>query len=261
MCELLGISSRNPFEINSYIEEFIKDSDDNPNGWGLALMHGNTVNYEKEPMQASKSHYLKSRLSVPIVADTAFCHIRYATIGNIEYRNCHPFVKEDAVGRRWTLIHNGTIFDYPPLDRYTKEQEGDTDSERILLYLVHELNHYEAKAGHLLSDRERFDFMDSEIVSMSKGNKLNLLLWDGEQMYVHTNYANSLYYSSYYSRGEQRTVFCTRPLSKGNWLPVPFMTLLAYQEGKPLYQGTTHENEYFDSEENTKYLYQIFSDL
>ena len=63
-------------------------------------------------------------------------HIRLATIGDVDYENCHPFVKRDCGGRVWTLIHNGTIFNCPLLDGYVHRQEGSTDSERIFLYLI-----------------------------------------------------------------------------------------------------------------------------
>ncbi len=261
MCEILGITSTAPQLINPYIEEFITRSDAHPNGWGMALMEHNHVNYEKEPVQASKSAYLKARLSVPIPAQNAFFHIRYATVGNIEYRNCHPFVKEDAKGRPWTLIHNGTIFDYEPLHPYAKLQEGDTDSERILLYLVHELNHFEEDAGHKLDAEERFHFVEGLVADLAKNNKLNLLIYDGEQMYVHTNYKNSLYYCHHLSPEENSTVFCTQPLSGGTWKPVPFTTLLAYKDGKRVFTGEPHNNEYVDSEENMKYLYSIFANI
>lgn len=108
-------------------------------------MEEKEVQIEKEPVQATKSNYLKERLSVPIQVKNAFAHIRYATIGNVEYKNCHPYTKKDRNGRSWTLVHNGTIFHYQPLDRYVRLQNGDTDSERILLYLVDLVNQEERR--------------------------------------------------------------------------------------------------------------------
>ena len=76
-------------------------------------------------------------------------------------------------------------------------------------------------------------------------------------MYVHTNLANSLYRLE----KEEQAFFSTRPLTEENWQPVPFTTLLAYRDGRQLFQGTNHGNEYIESEENLKFLYQIFSNL
>lgn len=109
MCELFGISSKNPYSINTYLKEFFSHSGVHPHGWGMAFMEGNQVQIEKEPIQATKSNYLKERLTVPVLVRNAFAHIRYATIGNVEYRNCHPYTQRDYSKRQWTLVHNGTV--------------------------------------------------------------------------------------------------------------------------------------------------------
>ena len=67
----------------------------------------------------------------------ALAHIRYATVGNVEYANCHPFSGQTAKGRVIMIAHNGTIFQSNTLNRYLKIQSGETDSERILLYLAY----------------------------------------------------------------------------------------------------------------------------
>jgi len=175
----------------------------------------------------------------------------------MEYKNCHPYTMKDISSRHWTLIHNGTIFEYSLLNKYINVQQGDTDSERILFYIVELINQIEIKLQRELDKKERFQLLDSIIVKMSKGNKLNLMLYDGELLYIHTNYANSLY------KLEQKNkiLFCTVPLSEGKWQPVAFTTLLAYKDGKQVFQGTKHNNEYIDNEYDIKFLYSIFSDL
>lgn len=256
MCEIFGASLEYKTEINSYLKAFYHHSNEHPHGWGLALMdHTNTM-IEKEPLQASKSHYLKSRLSVPIEVKTAFAHIRYATVGNVEYSNCHPYTMTDNSGRRWTMVHNGTIFDFDPLSKFCQVQTGNTDSERILYYIVEQVNNKEEE-GKTLTFEERFELLDSIFIRLSKGNKLNVLLFDGEYLYVHTNYKESLFYL----KKKEGVLFSTKPLSQESWKPVTFTTLLAYQDGKQILSGTNHKNEFIESEENLKYLYQIFSNL
>ena len=257
MCELFGVTSAGETKINDYVKEFFGHSSQHPHGWGLAQFTDGEVFIEKEPIQASKSHYLKHRLSADICVKNAFAHIRYATIGNIKYTNCHPYTGKDAGGRRWTLVHNGTIFDYPQLHEYVHLQQGDTDSERVFLYLLEKINKKTEELKRPLTGEERFALLNEIVSDMSKGNKLNLLIFDGELMYVHTNYRDSLHYME-----QDKTVyFSTQPLSKGKWKPLPFMRLLAYQNGVLKYQGNEHGNEYLDNAENTKFLYQIFSSL
>lgn len=256
MCELFGYSAETEYEINDYLKTFFKRSPQHPNGWGLACMEGAEAVIEKEPIQATKSHYLKERLTWPVVSKNVFAHIRFATVGNEEYSNCHPHSKKDNAGRRWTEIHNGTIFDFEPLSKYIKVQRGTTDSERILLYIVDKINRIEMDDKRL-SGRERFEILDCLIGNLAKGNKVNLIIYDGEYMYVHTNYKNSLFYLE----KDGAIIFSTRPLTNERWKNVPFTRLLAYKNGKLVFTGKSHGNEYFDSEENMKFIFQNYSEL
>lgn len=257
MCELFGVSSGSKVQVNGMLKEFFSHSDRHPNGWGLALFYGNAVSLEKEPVQASRSSYLKERLRHRMEPTSMMAHIRFATIGNMEYANCHPFVRRDASDRTWTLIHNGTIFEYPALSPYQYQQEGSTDSERILYYLVDQIDKRQAALGRPMDQGERFGLMDGLIRDMARGNKLNLMLYDGELMYVHTNYADSLYVSE--SSGT--AVFATVPLRGGHWKPVPFTTLCAYEKGKQVFQGEPHGQEYRDNDKDTKYLFAAYAQL
>lgn len=257
MCELFGISSAKQMKANDLLREFFSHSNKHPNGWGLATFHDGTVSIEKEPAQASKSNYLKERLRHKMECSTLLAHIRFATIGHVEYVNCHPFTKRDASGRSWVLIYNGSIFDYPALSPYQYHQEGATDSERILLYFVDQINRKQAEKGCVLEAEERFALLDSLVTDMSRGNKLNLLIYDGELLYVHTNYANSLYVCE----DGKTAVFCTVPLKRGSWAPVPFTVFCAYKDGKRVFQGETHGNEYVDNESDMKLLFSAFAGL
>lgn len=250
MCKLLGVSSAKRVRVNELLQEFYSHSDKHPHGWGLATFYHGSASVEKEPTQALKSVYLKERLSHKMDVSTLLAHIRLATVGNIEYGNSHPFVKRDATGRAWTLVHNGTIFDYPALEPYRCRQEGDTDSERILLYLVDRVDQKLAEAGRDLSAKERFELLNTLVADMAQGNKLNLLIYDGEWMYVHSNYANSLYVCE---NGET-AIFSTAPMKQGDWKPMPFTALCAYQKGRCVLRGQSHGNEYVPSKKDLQYL-------
>lgn len=71
---------------------------------------------KKKLVQASRSSHLKMRLSVPVISVAAFAHIRYTAVGNTKYQNCHPFIHNARSGRQWIQNHNGTIFDFTPLN-------------------------------------------------------------------------------------------------------------------------------------------------
>lgn len=257
MCELFGVSSRDDFYANDYLKTFYAHSDFHPHGWGLACVSRNSALVEKESVKASTSNYLRERLSQPITEKLLLAHIRYATIGNVEYKNCHPFTGRDSTGRRWTLIHNGTIFDYPALYPYLKTQKGDTDSERVFLYLMDKLNEAMRQNGARLHFEERFKLLDEIICDMAKGNKLNLIFTDGKYLYAHTNCKGTMRYLE----KDGAALVSTLPLSDENWQPVPFGQLLVFSKGKLIKTGAEHHHEYIHSEEEMKLIYQIFANL
>ncbi len=257
MCELFGVSTRVPIEVNELLKEFFSHSTEHPNGWGIATFHGNAASLEKEPVPAFRSSYLKTRLSHPLKTDGMIAHIRLATVGSTDYENCHPFVQRDSRQRCWTLAHNGTMFHCPVLDPYQYVQEGRTDSERILCCLIDRLEQAAAGAGRELTAEERFRLLDRFVCEAAPGNKMNFLLYDGELLYVHTNYANSLYVAQL----PEGALFATTPLGRYRWAPVPFTTLCAYKAGQPVYSGTNHGSEYIDNEADTHFLFLDYSAL
>lgn len=257
MCELFGVSARRRIPVNDLLKEFFSHSVHHQNGWGMAIFYENSVSLEKEPVQAVKSGYLKERLRRPIAVKNMIAHIRLATKGGMEYVNCHPFVLRDNADRCWTLAHNGTIFDYPKHNPYVYRQEGSTDSERILCFLVDQINSRQTELGRPLTQEERFSLLDGLVCDMAGGNKLNLLIYDGELLYVHTNYANSLYVS----KRADALLFATVPLDRGSWSPHPFTTLCAYQEGSRVFAGTNHGKEYKDNDRDMQLIFADYAGL
>lgn len=257
MCELFGVTSRSKLILNELLLEFFSHGIDHPNGWGMAFFYGNAVSLEKQPEASYKSVYLRQRLQSKVEADKMIAHIRLATRGTINYENSHPFVMRDNSSRTWTLAHNGTIFECDLLNPYVHSQQGQTDSERILAYIVSRVNVEEEKRKKQMSGEERFTLIDEILCEITPGNKVNLLLYDGELMYVHTNYQNSLYRCK---KGEA-VVISTTPLDCHIWESVPMNTLIGYQEGKLLYIGTNHGNEFFETEEKMRLLFLDYASL
>jgi glutamine amidotransferase len=258
MCELFGVSSFEKVPVDHLLQTFFSHSVRHPNGWGMAIFRHGSVNLEKEPVAAYRSAYLRERLQHPLAVRNMIAHIRLATVGTMDYENSHPFVQWDRSGRCWTLAHNGTIFDAPALNPYVYTQEGHTDSERILCYIVAQIDAAQYDAGRPLNTRERFAVVDRVVCELAPHNKLNLMLYDGELLYVHTNYADSLYVK----QSERTALFSTVPLdSKGRWRPLPFTTLCAYQNGKECLRGTNHGFEYIPDPDDTHYLFADYAAL
>lgn len=258
MCELLGFSSKARRRVNDALREFYSHADDHPHGWGLARFeYGGAPSIEKEPACATRSERLAAILARPVEARTLLAHIRLATIGNIEYVNCHPFTAKDNDGRSWTLIHNGTIFDGSRLNAYMFTQAGETDSERILLHIVDAIDSEQTRLGRPLYGAERFDALAAAIAGLSKGNKLNLLICDGEFMYAHCNSRGGLHIK----REAGAVTFSTRPLSEQGWEEAPFTSLVAVKEGDVVRQSAPHGHEYIFDPNDYTMLYMDFAKL
>lgn len=242
MCELFGFCSEKSYDLTNLLKEFYSHSSHHPHGWGLAAFLGKSVSVEKEPICANDSNYLRMRLSAPITAHLLLAHIRKASVGALEYLNCHPFVKEDAGGRCWTLIHNGTIFQSEILEKYTQIQQGSTDSERILLYIVENIDRLEAQLGRKATEKERFGNVESSIAEIAPGNKVNLIIYDGELLYAHMNMVSSLHYLKL----PDAIAISTTPLSDEPWCEMPPSTVIAFREGKEVFRGRDMHHVYVD---------------
>lgn len=257
MCELFGVNAPRKIPLNPLLNVFFSHGDRHPHGWGMAFFENHGVQIEKQAVASTKSARLRECSNHLIMADQMIAHIRLATKGNVEYENCHPFVREDDTGRVWTLAHNGTIFEGEVMDSYFYVQDGETDSERILYLLADRMNERYKELGDPLDASARFQLVDDLICEIADGNKLNLLLFDGEYLYVHTNCRDSLYLSERYGG----YVFCTVPLDGQEWRPLPLNTLLAFRNGKLVRTGTDHGYEFVEDPEKMKLLFLDYSTL
>lgn len=188
----------------------------------------------KERLKANKSKKLAEILENLTPQKTVLGHIRYATVGKICTLNCHPFTAPDNTGRQWTLIHNGTIYTASRLIHTYKDRLGDTDSEAMFLYMIETINAHQTKKA--LSAKQRFTLLDRFVCEMSYRNKLNLMIFDGELLYVHKNMEDTMKYR----RTKQGYFFATQPLDRQTWHDVPTAQLIAYKDGELAFEGEKH---------------------
>lgn len=256
MCEIFCFSSKTPKQINSLLEGFYSHSEEHPHGWGLANFCGEDSLIEKEPLKASDSEKLKGILSRPIVGKTVFAHIRLATVGEITPLNCHPFFRKDVDNRSWMLIHNGTIFNFPQDEKYRKIQKGSTDSERILLYVIDKVNEFE-KANGSASGEERFYLINDILSKLAEGNKLNIMIYDGELTYVHSNMRECLYRL----KKDDELIFASSPVNDDeNWEEIEINTVFGIVGGNVVFKGKNHGNEFIFTEEHEKIILEMLPD-
>jgi len=263
MCQLFGISTAQPAPLNDLLREFFCHAEENPHGWGFADLSNRDPLILRSPRRADQCDAAASLLSRPLTVSCALAHIRYATVGQVEQANCHPFSGIDASGRKWTLIHKGTIFSYEPLNSYFYKQAGSTDSERILLYLIDAIDARLSLKGAPLEADERFAIFDEVTAALAPGNCLNLLVYDSDRLYLYSNFAGGLSLL----RRRDGMVFCTShlvsagPWAISGWQPVPLCVAQSYRKGALVDEGPVRHDVYQQNPEDTRYLYQDFAGL
>jgi glutamine amidotransferase len=265
VCQLFAINSIEPLELSPLLKEFFAQADENPHGWGVADLSHREASIVRSTEPANRSPQAERFLGQKHCCTNAVAHIRAATVGQIELENCHPFTATDANGRHWTLIHKGTIFDFEPLNSYFRRQGGGTDSERIMLYFIDRLNAAIAEKGAPLEADERFAVFSLMVADLSADNCVNLIVFDSDRFFVHVNYQDALSLLS----SEGRVLLCTSRLNTAlaavvpdaAWEPLPLCTPLAFKRGQLVDSGTSHGHEYFDNEQDTRYLFQDYAGL
>lgn len=238
MCELLGFTSAEKTDIRDQLRAFYAHSVKHPHGWGMLGETALGRELLHEPLRALDSERLAHLLRDLPPQKCFLGHIRFATVGKIRIENCHPFTGTDISGREWTMIHNGTIYSGRNMYKYYSKQTGDTDSERLFMSLLDAIDSRLARGR--MAERDRFETVNRFIIDNAPRNKLNLIISDGELMYVHKNLKNTL---SYRQLGKG-FIFATSPVDDGEWIPFPMAQVIAYRAGKAVYRGDRHKGEF-----------------
>lgn len=156
MCRLFGFRSVIPSQVHRSLvaadNALGVQSNDHPDGWGVAYYVDGAPHLTRSPSTALGDH-LFQRVSGVVSSETVLAHVRKATVGELSVLNCHPF----QYGR-WTFAHNGEIKGF---DRYRKRVLsevaprlrrfilGETDSEVLFFLFLTHLSQYGPLAGRI----------------------------------------------------------------------------------------------------------------
>lgn len=238
MCELFAANARTPIVLNDLLREFYSHSVLHPDGWGLGWREEDgEACLVKEPVTANDSEMLADMLARPVEATHLIAHIRKATHGAVALYNCHPFTETDLSGHSWIMAHNGVMINESLLAGYEKREKGQTDSERVMLFLLDVLDEAFLRKGAALTFDERFVTLAQAIDQLSNGNKLNVILDDGEYLYVHSNTVEG---TLFYRQENGAALVSTSPLDDAPWELIPVCRLVAFKDGK--IERTSHRN-------------------
>ena len=229
MCEVYGFCGSVPTKLNKYTDEFWTHARIHRDGFGYLLADKNELYVNPD----SAENHLEKLFKKNFTSKLALCHIRFKTHGPATVENCHPFVKTDSHGTKWSLVHNGFIDDSLVVAALGTLQKGETDSERILLAIVEAVNYtYEHT---WVNDKDEFlklmyDRISIALTGLSTLGKTNLIFTDNltNNMYVYMNSPNTLFYL----KTDKGIHISTTKLSNEEWKPVAPYMLQVFNNGE-----------------------------
>jgi glutamine amidotransferase len=231
MCEIYGFCGSRQVNLNKYTDEFWLHSRIHQDGFGYYLADKSDLYVNPKSAMA----YIDKLSHKSFTSKLALCHIRFKTHGPASSENCHPFIKYDSHGVEWSLIHNGYIDDNFTTAALGSLQNGETDSERILLSIVESVNSYYDHC--YITNRADFLFylynaIQNSLSELSELGKTNLIFTDNhtDNMYVFMNSPNTLFYL----KTDDGYHFSTTKLTDENWIPVEPFRLHIFNNGKSI---------------------------
>jgi len=186
MCELLGVCVEQPVRLSLGWEEFALHGSrqgGNPDGWGVAYFAHRDALVLREPRPAATSEMVKFLAHHAPASKLIISHIRRATMGARILENTQPFVRNLA-GRAHVFAHNGHVPDIEiPASKLFLSPTGDTDSERLFLRLLGEMEDIWKNGVPPLADR--YAVIEKFAKHMRKRGAVNFLYCDGQTLFAH----------------------------------------------------------------------------
>jgi predicted glutamine amidotransferase len=165
-------------------------------GWYVPEVHEEPVTFVS--VNPAWSNRNLRNLAPKVKTECLLAHVRAASVGEVSESNCHPFQYKNLL-----MAHNGGIEEFGKIKRKLREPitdelynwiKGQTDSEHIFAYLLHELfkNHRQVTPDAVADSFERtFAFIQKLMKDngISEPAYLNMALTDG-RFVVATRYVS-----------------------------------------------------------------------
>ena len=141
MCRLFGLHAGRSVMATFWLldapDSLVAQSKKNPDGTGLGVFGpGGTPQVRKQPIAAWEDTEFACEAH-EMSGTTFVAHVRYASTGDLDVRNTHPFLQDDRL-----FAHNGVVAGLDELDARLAELSvaelvlGQTDSERVFALIT-----------------------------------------------------------------------------------------------------------------------------
>ncbi len=189
MCELFGMSSRQPATVNLSMEEFARHgglTGPHADGWGIAFYDGSDIRLLREPEPAADSRWVRLVREQGVRSSLVVSHIRRATRGPRALRNTQPFAREMG-GRMHVFVHNGDLAGADRLEVGMFHPVGETDSEVAFCHLLQGLRPLWLDGEVPPAAEEVMSLLAFFADRLSAMGPANFLYSDGETLFVHSD--------------------------------------------------------------------------
>ncbi len=255
MCDLLGVSSRQPVTIEMSFKKLMERAKThNPDGWGSVFYRGADAYIFREPRPGNGSPLAANLAQCGIPSELIISHIRKATQGEVSLRNTHPFCRE-LNGRLHSFAFNGDIPDIftLPLPSTRFQSIGTSDAEYAFCHVLNTL-----AAGDTDDYKRSAEILYQFGLQLSQMGPANFLYSDAHCLYVFGSRRRSpagefppglytlsrqceqtpvsipydgLKVESTNTRPQEITLFSSVPLSDEDWHPMAENQLVTTKNG------------------------------
>lgn len=257
MCELFGLSSKQPTTVQISLAEFARrggGTGPHIDGWGIAFFRDGDIQLIREPEPSAHSAHLRFIHDQRIPSPLVISHIRRATQGSVCLRNTQPFSRELG-GRPHIFAHNGDLGDirtHGGLATGGFRAIGDTDSEHAFCYLMGLMQPLWQRSGPP-SLEQRLEVFCGFAHTMAEFGAANFIYSDGDYLWAHSHrrrqdngeesppglhllcrdrHEHEVLSGVTVASDQAAALLASVPLSDEPWQPLPEHTVLAIKDGQ-----------------------------
>lgn len=180
MCRMAGIIANKEVDFHFSLilskNSLRNQSKRNPDGWGIGYFENNTPKVKKDSKAAYQSKEF-AQLSENVKSKIIISHVRYASVGNINDRNSHPFIYKN-----WIFAHNGTLDKETLKEMLNSEYLTDLtsdgiDSELYFRYIIQNIE----ETGNALEGIKK---AINNVLNKAYYHGANFIMSDGQKLYA-----------------------------------------------------------------------------
>jgi len=206
---------------------FSKYAKRNSDGWGVGWFEGNNAIVRRAPCRADWDEAFYDSID-EARSHNLIAHIRYATHGEANDCNCHPFIRHHN-GRDWMMAHNGVV----PVTSTHPNAEGATDSETIFHEIMDKVREYQNSGNFRGKYQALKKAIRNVLESYGASINLNLLISDGNMLYAFNHHSSKTMYMLRRSKSYGGAILIsTQKLTDENWEVIPKDRLLCINNGE-----------------------------